>query len=80
MARKSSKNRDKAYLRKCRGQSTPDLEQQYESLKNDEGALSTKVARRIKLIETVLKERGSSRIRILKVVENDRGEVMSDQL
>lgn len=80
MARKSSKSRDKAYLRKCRGQSTPDLEQQYESLKNDEVALSTKVARRINLIETVLRERSDSRIKILKVVENDRGMVASNQL
>ncbi len=81
MARKSSKNREKTYLRKCRSQLTPDLEQQYENLlKNAEGVLSSKVARRIQLIETVLTERTDCRIEILKVVENDTGAVMSNKL
>jgi hypothetical protein len=78
MARKSSKEREKTFLRKCRSKSTADLEQQYENIQNTEGPLSNKIARRIKLIETVLRERGDSRIKIRKVVENDRGAVMPD--
>ena len=70
MARKSSKDREKAFLRKCRSKSTPDLEQQYDDIKNTERSLSKKIARRIQLIETVLTERSDSRIEILRAVEN----------
>ena len=80
MARKSSKDRIKASLRQLRGKSTSDLEQQYENIKNTEGPLSSKIAKRAELIETVLRERSDSRIKILEVVKNDKSTVASAQL
>jgi len=77
MARKSSKNRTKASLRQLRSKSTPDLEKEYEKIQSIEGALPNKIAKRIELIVTVLRERGDSRVKIRKVVENDR--IMSNQ-
>jgi hypothetical protein len=70
MARKSSKNRMKASLRQLRNKSTPELEAEYEKIKDTEELLPSKIARRIELIETVLMERSDSRIEILRAVGN----------
>ncbi len=70
MTRKSSKNREKAFLRKCRSKETPELEEELGKIENTEGQLPSKVIKRIELIRAVLEERSGSRVKIFNAVEN----------
>ncbi len=70
MTRKSSKNREKAFLRRCRSKATPELEEELGKIESNEGQLPSKVLKRIELIRAVLEERSDSRVKILNAVEN----------